>query len=142
MSKFLKINTLWLWGGFIYYLIEVLWRGSSHPSMFIVGGLCFLLIGGINNFLPWEMGIARQSVIGGIVVTVVEFIGGLIINKWLGLNVWDYSDLPLNLLGQVSLPFTFAWMALAVVGILLDDYLRWKLYGEKKPWYTLWTRRR
>jgi hypothetical protein len=142
VSKFLKINTLWLWGGFIYYLIEVLWRGSSHPSMFIVGGLCFLLIGGINNFLPWEMGIARQSVIGGIVVTVVEFIGGLIINKWLGLNVWDYSDLPLNLLGQVSLPFTFAWMALAVVGILLDDYLRWKLYGEKKPWYTLWTRRR
>ena len=142
MNKFLKTVNLWLWGGFIYYIIEILWRGSSHPSMFIVGGVCFLLIGGINNFFAWETGLIRQAVIGGVAVTVVEFIGGLIINKWLGLNVWDYSDLPMNVIGQVSLPFTFAWMALAVVGITLDDYLRWKLYGERKPGYALFTRGR
>ncbi len=142
MSKFIKTVNLWLWGGFVYYIIEILFRGFSHPSMFIVGRVCFLLVGGVNNFFSWEMGFVRQAVIGGVTVTVVEFVGGLIINKWLGLNVWDYSDLPLNVMGQVSLPFTFAWMALAVVGILLDDYLRWKLYGERKPGYALFSRGR
>ncbi len=42
MSRFLRLMTLWLWGGFIYYLIEVAWRGGSHPSMFILGGLFFV----------------------------------------------------------------------------------------------------
>lgn len=37
-------------GGFIYSIIEVLYRGNTHWTMFIVGGLCFLLVGWINKF--------------------------------------------------------------------------------------------
>ncbi len=49
MSCCLLIMTLWFWCGFIYYCFEAAWRGGSHPSMFILGGCCFLLTGGINN---------------------------------------------------------------------------------------------
>ena len=138
MSKFLRLFTLWLYGGFIYYLIELAYRGHSHPSMFVLGGICFLLVGGLNNYLPWSLGLIQQCAIGGVIVTVAEFIAGCILNIWLGLGIWDYSGVPLNVMGQISLPFTFAWMALSGVAILLDDYLRWKLYGERKPKYKLY----
>ena len=135
MSKVIRLATLWLWGGFLYYVIELLWRGFSHPSMFIVGGICFLIIGGINNFLPWSLGLVWQALAGAVAVTLVELTGGIVINLWLGLGVWDYGGMPLNVLGQVCLPYTLLWVPLSVVGIFIDDYLRWKLYGEECPGY-------
>lgn len=39
-------------GGMIYVLLELLWRGWSHGSMFLVGGLCFVLIGSIDRIFP------------------------------------------------------------------------------------------
>lgn len=104
----LKLLVLAVIGGAIYVGIEMLWRGHSHPSMFILGGLCFISIGLINELFPWELGIVWQALIGGTMVTCLEFITGVIVNIWLKLGVWDYSGLPLNILGQVCLPFYFA----------------------------------
>jgi len=138
MKKHLvKLFSLLLWGGFIYYIIELMWRGHSHPSMFLVGGLCFVLIGGINNYLPWSLGIVQQSLIGAVIITAVELIAGLIVNVWLGLDVWDYSNLPLNFMGQISLLFFVLWIPLATVAIFIDDWLRYKLFDEEKPHYTI-----
>ena len=134
-SYVIKNLTIWLWGGFIYYLIEMVWRGHSHPSMFIIGGICLLVVARMNNFFPWEMALALQCVLGGIAITVIELVAGCVINLWLGWGVWDYSGLPFNILGQVSLFFIFAWTGLALVCIYLDDYLRWKLYNEERPRY-------
>ena len=136
-NNVIRYVTLWLWGGFIYYLIEVAWRGFSHPSMFITGGIAFLCIGVINNYLPWRLGFVWQCVIGGIVITILELIVGLIVNVWLGLGIWDYSGLRFNFMGQISPHFTLAWMALSAVAIWLDDYLRWKIFGEQKPEYRI-----
>lgn len=136
-TKIIKLITLWLWGGFIYYCIGMVYRGYSHPSMFIVGGLCFLLLGVINNFLPWELGFIPQCIAGGFAITAVEFVSGVILNMWLKLGIWDYSGMRFNILGQVCLPYVFVWVALSAVGIWLDDYLRWKLYGEVKPHYSI-----
>jgi len=105
--------------------------------MFLVGGLCFVLIGGINNYLPWSLGIVQQSLIGAVIITVVELVAGLVVNVWLGLGVWDYSGLPLNFMGQISLLFFVLWIPLATVGIFIDDWLRYKLFGEEKPHYTI-----
>ena len=137
MSKFLRLMTLWLWGGFVFYCIELLWRGYSYPSMFVVGGVCFLVIGGINNYLPWSVGLVWQALIGGTAVTVIELISGIVLNIWLGLGIWDYSHLPFNVLGQICLLYSLIWVVLSAAGIFLDDYLRWKLYGEQRPKYTL-----
>lgn len=135
MDRVLKAITLWLWGGFLYYVIEVLWRGYSHPAMFAVGGLCFLLIGSINNIFPWSLGLLWQSLIGAAIITITELISGLIFNVWLGLGIWDYSDVPLNFFGQICLPFSAMWVILAGVAVCLDDYLRWRLFNEEKPHY-------
>lgn len=133
-----KALVLWGIGGLIYMCCELIFRGYSHWTMFIVGGLCFLLIGAVNEFIPWEMPIWQQAIIGAAIVTVIEFISGCIINIGLGWNVWDYSDMPFNVLGQVCLPFTAIWFLLAIAAIILDDYLRYWMFGEENPHYKLW----
>ncbi len=108
----LKLLVLAVIGGAIYVGIEMLWRGHSHPSMFILGGLCFVSIGLINELFPWELGIVWQALIGGTMVTCLEFITGVIVNIWLKLGVWDYSGLPLNIFGASlsTVLFCVGWL--------------------------------
>lgn len=134
-KMFCKHAVLFLIGGSIYYLIEIAWRGYSHISMFALGGICFILVGLINELFPWSLGVVWQSLIGATVITVAEFITGVIVNIWLGLGVWDYSNLPLNVMGQICLPFYLAWIPLSCLAIVVDDYIRYWLFGEEKPHY-------
>jgi uncharacterized membrane protein len=110
--------------------------------MYAVGGLCFVVIGGINNWIPWGMPLPLQGVTGALAVTVAELASGMILNVWLGLAIWDYSAMPYNLLGQICLPFSAAWAALSLVAIWLDDLLRHYLFGEDKPRYNWWIKAR
>ena len=135
MKAILKAIILMAVGGMLYALFEIGFRGYTHWTMIIVGGICFYLIGLINEVIPWEMEIWKQCVIGSLVVTAVEFVSGCIINLWLGWGVWDYSDMPFNILGQVCLPFSALWVLLSALAIILDDYLRYLLYHEEKPHY-------
>lgn len=134
-KKIIEYVFLWVLGGCIYYNIEVLFRGYSHYSMFILGGICLVLIGLINEILSWDTYIEIQVFIGLSCVLVLEFITGCIVNLWLGLNVWDYSNMPLNLLGQICVPFAIIWIPLILIAILIDDYIRYKLFAEEKPRY-------
>lgn len=140
MRRILKHLILFLIGGSIYLTIEIIYRSimnrpPTHWSMFVLGGLAFLLIGEINEFIEWEMPFWEQVLIGTGTTVGLEFVFGCVFNLWLGLNIWDYSNLPCNLLGQVCLPFTFIWAGLVSVAIVLDDYLRYWLFGEDKPVY-------
>ena len=109
--------------GITYCGIEILYRGRTHISMLFVGGLCAVLIGMINEITP-KMNIILQMFIGSVIVTIIEFISGYIINIILGLNVWDYSNLMFNYKGQISLIFTVIWFFLSAPVIYLDDKLR------------------
>lgn len=133
----MKPSILFGVGGLVYFLIEIGWRGYSHWTMFVVGGICFLLLGGINEFYSWEMPVWKQCLISALIITTIEFVSGCIINLGLGWNVWDYSNAPFNVLGQICLPYTLLWMPLSFVGIVLDDYLRYRLFGEEKPRYKI-----
>lgn len=99
MKKLLEYMTLLIVGGTLYVLVELLWRGRSHWTMFLLGGVCFICLGLINEIIPWEMLLWQQALIGACIVTVLEFLTGCIVNLWLGLDVWDYSGLPGNILG-------------------------------------------
>lgn len=134
-SNYLKHLILFIIGGFIYILIEILWRGHSHWSMFIAGGVCFLLIGCINEYFTWDMSLILQGIFGSIFVTLIEFVFGLIFNVLLGMNIWDYSNMPLNLLGQICIPFMLLWVPLSIIAVVADDYLRYWLFREERPRY-------
>jgi uncharacterized membrane protein len=131
----IKLLILFCLGGLTYVGLECLWRGYSHISMFIVGGICFLIIGGLNNIFGWDMPFWLQCTVGGLSVTGIEFISGIILNIILKLNVWDYSDVPFNILGQICLPATIAWIFLSAIAIFYDDYVRYWFFGEEKPRY-------
>lgn len=124
-------------GGAIYCLLEILWRGHTHPAMFLVGGVCFVFIGGINELYPWGMPLILQMILAAIIITVLEFLSGCVFNIWLGWNIWDYSNLPGNLLGQICPQFAALWCLLSFPAIWLDDYLRYSWYDEAMPKYSL-----
>ncbi|MDF2843527.1 MAG: putative rane protein [Herbinix sp.] len=136
-NRFLKYTFLFLTGGFAYGAIEILTRGYSHISMLIAGGICFVLIGLLNEVYSWDMSLLSQMVISAGIITTVEFTVGIIVNVWLKLGVWDYSSKPYNLLGQVCLLYTNLWFLLSLFAILLDDYLRYFFMKEEKPKYKL-----
>lgn len=137
MFKILKPLILFYIGGFSYYIIEILWRGYSHFSMTIVGGICFLLIGIINEVFDWDMPIIHQMFYSSLMITIVEFFAGLLLNVILNLNIWDYSNMKFNLMGQICLLYSFLWFFLSAAAIVLDDYLRYWLFDEEKPHYQL-----
>lgn len=137
MKVFSKEFILFIIGGILYILIELGYRGHSHWTMFILGGLCFVLIGGINNYISWDMPIYEQMMIGSVIITILEFICGCIVNLWLGWDVWDYSNMPYNVLGQICLLFSILWFFISLVAIVADDYIRYWLFDEEKPRYNL-----
>ena len=137
MGNFYKYSLLFFIGGFVYYLIEIIYRGYSHWTMAVLGGFLFVLIGLINEFLSWDTSLLLQGLIGCISITVFEFITGCIVNLWLGWHVWDYSDEICNVFGQISLPFIVLWYPISIIAIIFDDYIRYWIFGEEKPRYKL-----
>ena len=132
-----RTKILFFIGGFLYVLIEMMWRGYSHWTMGILGGFCFIIVGGANEFLPWNMSILLQMLCGSLTITTFEFAVGYICNIVLKWNIWDYSHMPFNFMGQICLLYSFYWFLISLPIILLDDYLRYKWFNEEKPHYTL-----
>ena len=60
LNNILKYFTLFIIGGISYYFIEIIYRGYSHFSMIIVGGICFVLIGAINEFSNKEIPLNKK----------------------------------------------------------------------------------
>ena len=114
--KIWKNMLLFLLGGAGYVLIELLWRGYSHISMFFAGGTCFLLLGGLEKARP-RLPLPFRALAGAGVITMVELLYGLLFNR--NYNVWDYRNLPGNFYGQICLPFFLLWIPISFVGMLL-----------------------
>lgn len=136
-NKILKYIFLFLCGGFIYGIIEIMYRGFSHISMFIAGGTCFILIGILNGTVSKGTSLFIRAGLGALLITEIEFFIGIIVNRWMGLNIWDYSHLPLNLMGQVCLYFGIVWYFVAFLAILTYDYMKYFIMNEEKPRYNL-----
>ena len=112
--------------GLMYVTIELLYRGHTHYSMFVVGGICGVLIGLINDNTP-DMPLLPQCVLGAVIITVIELLTGLFLNVYLGLNVWDYSNQPFNFMGQICPQFCIIWCILSILVIRIDDWLKEKV---------------
>ena len=106
--------------------------------MFILGGVCFICLGQINEAIIWEMPLWQQVLISAGIITGLEFATGCMVNLWFGWGVWDYSQMPGNILGQVCPQFLVMWVVLAAVGIVMLDWMRYGVEGGERPHYTLW----
>ncbi len=114
---------LLLAGALGYGLLEIGWRGWTHWSMLLAGGLCFVCVNYLDVQLP-GCGNGHKAWLCCLVITAVELCFGLVFNCWLGFNVWDYSWLPGNFLGQICLPYTVLWYLLSLVLLRLARWLR------------------
>lgn len=103
-----------LLGGSAYCTIEVLYRGRTHFSMFFAGGIIlatFIYVERMYGDKP----IWQKCLFGALYITAVEFIIGVVFNLLLNMNVWDYSHTPMNILGQICVPFTLIWLLFSFV---------------------------
>lgn len=109
-----KAAVIFLSGGALYTLTELLWRGHSHWSMGICGGLAFMLMYGINSLaIPRR----RKWTLSAAGICTLEFYAGWLLNLRLGLSVWDYSALPGDLLGQICPLYALFWFLLSIPGM-------------------------
>ena len=122
--KIWKRAVLFYLGGCVYMALELLWRGWSHGSMFLAGGLCFLLMGQLNQVRP-RLPMVLRAAVGTGVITMVELATGLLVNR--NYTVWDYRDQPGNFLGQICPGFILLWLPLAWVALVLYRQLERRL---------------
>lgn len=105
-------------------VMELLWRGWSHGSMFFAGGLSFLLLGQLNRTQPL-LPLPLRALAGAGIITLVEYAAGLIVNRQY--TVWDYRDQPLNYHGQICFGFCLLWIPIGIVAMCLYDFLEHRL---------------
>ena len=115
--------------------LEIGFSGSTHWTMGVLGGICFILVGLIDTY--YDLPLYKQMLLGALLITALEFAAGILLNVYLKLQIWDYSHLPLNILGQISLPFTVIWFFLSLPAILLDDWIKSTFFQDAKIIYKL-----
>ncbi len=118
--KIWKNAVLFYCGGMVYLFVEFLWRGRSHGSMFLLGGLCFRLLGALISRLR-AVPLAIKTLLGAAMITALELLAGLVVNRQY--RVWDYRAMPWNFRGQICLGFTLLWIPLSLAGMWLHDRL-------------------
>lgn len=108
-------------GGLLYGLIELAWRGWTHWSMLLCGGLCMSLMYCISGLdIPYYLKLTASA----LAISWVEFAAGCIINLRLGWQVWDYSAMPGNIMGQICPQFCALWLVLSVPGLYICSLIR------------------
>lgn len=130
MKKISEVLFLGGLGGSIYYGIEILYRGFSHWSMFLLGGVCMIFMGKQGEWSEWNCPLWRQLFRSILFVSCGEFITGIVVNKLLSWEVWDYSDNKMNLFGQICLKFAILFGVLSLFAIFLSKWILVKLYKE------------
>ena len=110
--KIWRTCVLFYIGGTAYMVLEFLWRGRSYGSMFLLGGLCFLIMGAVGALrTPLSL---RAAICAG-AVTALEYGTGLLCNRQH--TIWDYRNQPLNLQGQICLAYGLLWIPVSLLGM-------------------------
>ena len=121
--RFWKHFILFYLGGTAYMFTEFLWRGRSHGSMFVLGGLCFWLIGHLHPRLPLPLW--AQLLVFSVMITALELLTGLAVNQ--DFAIWDYRNMPYQYLGQICLNYSLLWIPISFLALLIYRFLAPKL---------------
>lgn len=121
--KLWKKCVMFYMGGGSYVCLELLWRGRSHGSMFLLGGVCFLVIGAIRRL--GRLALSLRVAISAAAVTALELLTGLAVNR--DHKVWDYRSLPFQFKGQICLYYSLLWLPVCLLAMGLHRVAERKL---------------
>ena len=107
-------------GGLLYGGIEVIFRGYTHWTMLILGGVCFSVM---YLLAAASLPFAVKLLLSALCITALEFGTGYLVNIILNWQVWDYSGNAMNIMGQICPLFSFFWLLLSAPGLLLCRWL-------------------
>ncbi len=99
-------------GGVFYGLTEILYRGYTHWSMVLTGGAVAFTFYLMTPFLL-QMNLFAAALVGAVIV-----------NVWFQWDVWDYSALPGNIMGQICPKYTAYWFLICLAFFSLIKYNR------------------
>lgn len=89
-------------------------RGGTSPWMMLDYGILGLAVGPISRALcARRVPLALRAVVYMLGIFLVEYVSGMLFTA-VGLHIWDYSDLPLNLHGQITAMFIPLWYTLGL----------------------------
>ena len=111
-----------LLGATLYSLIEVAWRGYTHWTMAILGGVVTVLLKALDHVFPAAPMLFKATV-GAAAITILELIAGIIINHKHNLGVWSYDTVPYNILGQICPIYTLYWFLLCIAAFYLFRFI-------------------
>ncbi len=106
-----------------YSMIEILWRGFTHWTMGLLGGIGFLTLY-ITEWLLKGKCLLRRAATGCMLLTCLEFLTGCIVNKIFHMDVWDYSEQDGNIMGQICPLYMLLWFLLCCFVMPFGKLLR------------------
>ena len=144
MELFITYLTIFITFCFLGWILEVIYRSTrlhrlvnpgfmTGPVLPIYGVGCLVLY--IISQIPFDnihydwLIIVIKSILCGILMTLVEYIAGLISLKIYHNRLWDYSNRFGNIQGIICPTFSFIWF---VLGLLFILFLAspMKMFGE------------
>ena len=124
---FVEFLTVFITGAVLYSLCEIAWRGYTHWTMTVTGGICLICIYILSNRYP-NLALWVQCFAGCLTITAIEFIIGYIVNIKLRWNVWDYTDIPFNIMGQVCGFYMAVWYILSIPAVIICRIIKTKIF--------------
>jgi len=112
---------VFLIGGLSYGLVEILYRGYTHWSMVLTGGAVILTFYCLIPLL-FQIPLWSAALLGATIITLYEFAMGCVVNLLFKWEVWNYSDQPGNILGQICPQFSACWFLLCLAFFSLVKY--------------------
>ena len=138
-QKIIPYGSIFIISGLIYTMLELIWRGHTHWTMFLCAGLCGLVMANINNnLLEFDTDFLKQVIISALCCIGFEFLFGIMFNR--DFSIWDYRGLwgTIHILGdQVNILFFGIWIIISFFSLPFLDWLQWKLRLAEKPYYRI-----
>ena len=106
----LERGCLFVLGGGAYLGVELAWRGATHWTMFLAGGICLCYLHWLDAGLRLPLPVC--ALLGAAGVSGLELVLGVACTQILGIHVWDYSREWGNLAGYVCPKYSMLWFFL------------------------------
>lgn len=137
LQKMLQLTSIGIVSGFIYCGLEILWRGWTHWTMFILAFIVGIIISQYNNMFTYDMDLVWQVLFGGLTSIMLEYLFGITFNQ--DFTIWDYRGLWGTFAqNQLNILFCCAWFVIVCISIFILDWFEYKvLHDENKPYYVV-----